>query len=339
MNEDIRGGKMDITLVCYEENTRCDKIDSVIKILNGVQNYFYFCLEKRKKDICETLMVNWNKFCEDYPQSNNVPKIYITQKAFDDNWFLHANNKYSVITICDWEEKFAPPSLVSYLIYQIAQASLGFYAGLNEGLAIRLGHEENTEGCLFDFCLNKDDIKYGIAASRICLRCRGTLLQFGIEEKIIESIEKMLSYVRSEIIGKPMIFNSDAAFVVMKFSKNDENDNAYEYGIKAALNELNIECIRADKILNSGQLLEKIKKLIKENRFIIIKVDSENLNIYFELGFAMGINKEVLLISDEELLNKLPSDLKNLECLTYTRGNYRELKEKIIKYYQQNYHY
>jgi len=54
MNEDIEGGKMDITLVCYEENTRFDKIENVIKILNGVQNYFYFCLEKRNKDICET---------------------------------------------------------------------------------------------------------------------------------------------------------------------------------------------------------------------------------------------------------------------------------------------
>ena len=35
----------------------------------------------------------------------------------------------------------------------------------------------------------------------------------------------------------------------------------------------------------------------------------------------------------------LPSDLKNWECLTYSEGNYDELKNKVIKYFSDNYHY
>ena len=112
-----------------------------------------------------------------------------------------------------------------------------------------------------------------------------------------------------------------------------------KYGIQPALNDMNIKCLRADDKVVSGQLLEKVQQSIKKCRFVIAKVDSENLNVYFELGLAMGLEKDVLLISEDSLVMQLPSDLKNWECLTYPKGNYEELKQRIIKYYKDNYHY
>lgn len=53
----------------------------------------------------------------------------------------------------------------------------------------------------------------------------------------------------------------------------------------------------------------------------------------------MGLNKDVLLISEKDLVLHLPSDLKNWECLTYSEGNYDELKDKVIKFFSDNYHY
>lgn len=53
----------------------------------------------------------------------------------------------------------------------------------------------------------------------------------------------------------------------------------------------------------------------------------------------MGLNKDVLLISEKDLLLHLPSDLKNWECLTYSEGNYDELKSKVIRFFADNYHY
>ncbi len=88
---------------------------------------------------------------------------------------------------------------------------------------------------------------------------------------------------------------------------------------------MRIKCIRADNQISSGQLLEKIEKSIERSRFDIIKVDSNNLNVYFELRLAMGMNKDVLLISEKDLILNLPTDLKNWECLTYSHGNYKEL--------------
>lgn len=329
---------MEISIVCCENNIRKNQISRAKEILNGVQSYFYYTLKMENIEVCKTIETNWNSFCNKHMLGKNEYIIYITENPFDDNWFLHVDYQYAIISICDWEEMFAPPSLRAYLVRQIAVVTMGFITDLNENVGINMFHEP-AEGCLFDLCIDKTDIKLSMISGIICSKCRSVLLQYGIDEKIINSIENMLAYVRSEAIGKPMIYDHNAAFIVMRFSINDENDNAYKYGIKNALNELNIRCVRADEISGTGQLLEKIKRNIEKNRFVIAKVDSENLNVYFELGLAMGLNKDVLLISEKDLILQLPSDLKNWECLTYSKGNYEELKEKVVKYYKENFHY
>jgi len=51
----------------------------------------------------------------------------------------------------------------------------------------------------------------------------------------------------------------------------------------------------------------------------------------------MGLQKEVLLISERELVLQLPSDLRGWECLTYSRGNYEELRNKVATYFTPNF--
>lgn len=330
---------MEINVICCKSNKRKNQIIKATNIMNGVQNYFFYKLTSDlDEDICEEEYVNWNLFCQNYSSSDNEYTIYITEKPFDDNWFSHEESHYAIITIDNWEETFAPPSLKAYLVYQMAQAAISFEGDLNERMEMRMVHDF-AEGCMFDLCVNKTDIKLGMIAGNICPQCRAVLVRYGVCEKALNAVERMLWFVRSEAIGKPIIFDEDAAFIVMRFSANDENDNAYKYGIKSALEALNIKVVRADNIISCGQLLEKVQRNIEKSRFVIVKVDSDNLNVYFELGLAMGLDKDVLLISEKELVLQLPSDLKNWECLTYTKGNYEELKENIIRYFQDNYHY
>ncbi|MCM1083294.1 MAG: nucleotide-binding protein [Clostridium sp.] len=330
---------MEINVICCISNKRKNQIVKAINIMNGVQNHFFYKLTSDlDEDICEEEYVNWNIFCKNYSSSDNEYTIYITEKPFDDNWFSHEESYYAIITTDNWEETFAPPSLRAYLVYQIAQASIAFEGDLNERMEMRMVHDF-AEGCMFDLCINKKDIKLGMIAGNICPQCRAVLVRYGVNEKALNAVERMLCFVRSEAIGKPTIFDENAAFIVMRFSTNDENDNAYKYGIKSALETLNIRVIRTDNIISSGQLLEKVQKNIERSRFVIVKVDSDNLNVYFELGLAMGLDKDVLLISEKELVLQLPSDLKNWECLTYSKGNYEELKENIVRYFQDNYHY
>lgn len=332
---------MKITVRYFAEIKRKNQIQKAISIINSAQNYFFYEAEIDEKiDVCEDASINWHKFKELQKKfiEDNKYIIYITEKPFDDNWFSHEEAQYSVITTHDWEEHFAPPSLKTFLVYQIAQASINFEGDINETMEIRMVHDD-PEGCMFDFCITKPDIKFGMIAGNICPRCRAELVRYGITEKAINAVEKMLWHVRAEAIGKPIIFDEHAAFVVMRFTANDENSNAYEYGIKTALETLGIRCSRADSKITSGSLLNKIERSIEKSRFIIVKVDENNLNVYFELGLAMGLHKDILLISENDWVLNLPTDLRNLECLTYTKGNYHMLEQKIIEYYQNNYHY
>lgn len=332
---------MEITVRYYEKNTRKTQIVKAISIINSAQNYFFYKLEVDKDtDICKENYISWTKFKEEHIEEDKYAKyaIYITEKPFDDNWFSHEESQFAVITTNDWEEIFAPPSLKAYLVYQIAQASINFEGDINENMEMRMVHD-NPEGCMFDLCGAKQDIRLGMIAGNICPQCRAVLVRYGVNEKAIGAVEKMLRHVRAEAVGKPIIFDEDAAFVVMRFSSNDENSNAFEYGIKSALESLGIKCIRADFEITSGQLLEKVERSIKRSRFIIVKVDSENLNVYFELGLAMGFDKDILLVSEDQWVLNLPSDLRNWECLTYPKGDYKTLKEKVITHYIDNYHY
>ena len=329
---------MVIKIKYWIDNSRKNQIIKAISIINGLQNYYFFMLESSDNDVVNETCVDWDVFSKLYSIKNDEYVIFITEKPFVDNWFSHEEYQFSVITMHDWEKLFAPPSLKAYLVYQIAQAVISFEGDLSEKMEMRMVHDY-AEGCIFDLCMDKTDIHLGMIAGNICPKCRGNLLRYGISEKAIYSVERMLSYVRSEAIGRPIVFDEDAAFIVMRFSQNDENDHAFLYGIRPALEKLKIKCIRADNQITSGQLLEKIRKNIEKSRFVIIKVDSNNLNVYFELGLAMGLNKDVLLVSQEDLVLHLPTDLRNWECLTYSEGNYDQLKNKVIEFFADQYHY
>ena len=67
------------------------------------------------------------------------------------------------------------------------------------------------------------------------------------------------------------------------------------------------------------------------------KVGEPNLNICFELGYTMALEKDVILVCDEELIGQLPTDVNNFVCGTYPRGDYETLKDELSKVFRENY--
>ena len=123
----------------------------------------------------------------------------------------------------------------------------------------------------------------------------------------------------------------------MRFTHNDENANAYRYGVCQGMTDVGITVKRADDTVHSSQILDQVLHAIERSRFIVAKVDADNLNVYFELGVSMGLAKDVLLIAESSLVMNLPSDLRNWECLTYDKGDYEQLRERVRQYFYDNY--
>lgn len=311
---------------------------NAMQTINGAQNYFFLSCNLQEINLTQDEYVDPNNAHDFLLQNRQSDEfiICVTARPLSDNWWSHEYRTISLISISDWETFYAPPSLRCYLIYELAQALLTFASDLSEQMALRLVHEP-PRGCIMDFCLEKPDIKLGMIAGSLCLDCRGALSQYGTPAEALDAVERILKFVRAEAIGRPILAEPDCAFMVMRFTKNDENDHAYMYGIKPGLEAVGIKVERADSVVSSSQILDKIKRCVDRCRFVVAKVDENNLNVYFELGLAMGADKEVLLISERELVLHLPSDLKSWECLTYTKGDYEGLKERVSKFFEDNY--
>ena len=259
----------------------------------------------------------------------------VTSRRFPGNEFQSADELCSVLSIENWEEEYAPPSLQTYIVYQFAFAFITWAANHVSDKALI---HKKTMGCRMDYCRNKRDLRLGMLAAYVCPKCRGQLLQLGATPKQVDAVDRILDYVQTAAKGYEYMPDQwDTAFVVMRF-KEDGNRVAFEQGIKPGLRDVGIRAQRADDIIESRPLLEKITQQILRARFVVAKVDVNRMNIYYELGLAMGRKKNVLLISEQSLVKQLPSDLSNWECLTYRKGNYRELRRKVTKYYRDNYH-
>ncbi|OLE54075.1 MAG: hypothetical protein AUG51_09530 [Acidobacteria bacterium 13_1_20CM_3_53_8] len=334
----LRRRIMDIQVIANPNGAHINRIRQVVDLVNGAQRSFKLKLGSINQPLSNVdSLIDPEKTCQLVEtEISDGYFICITEQLFDDNWFSHEYRRSAIITIGDWETLYAPPSLKAYLMYQIAQALLHFSADLSEEMAMRMVHEP-PKGCMMDLSVNKPTIKLGMVSGNLCPSCASQLRQLGISDEALNSIERILLRVRSEATGRPITFDSFSAFVVMRFTQHDENDNAWKYGIETGLKRCGIKAVRADNRVESGQILNKILTNINRSRFVVVKVDENNLNVYFELGLAMGLDKEVLLISESSLVINLPTDLKNWECLTYERGNYSQLSDRVALFYNQNY--
>lgn len=327
-----------ITVITDQSNEHLRRIKEAVSVVNASQNYFYLEFQDQPITLSGSRhSVNAEQAHEEirnsYPDKNI---ICITSRPFDDNWFSHPYRDCEIITVYDWEDLFAPPSLRAYLVYHFAEACLSFEADLSKSMHVRHSHEP-PRGCITDFTGHKPDIKLSMIAGNICPECEGTFLRYGLNPAALDALRQILSIVRDESIGRPKIIDPESAFVIMRFSVNDENDNAYKYGVKAGLEDVGLNVRRADDTVKSSQILDKIFTLIERNRYIVAKVDTENLNVYFELGAAIGLKKDVLLIAESSLVLNLPSDLRNWECLVYDKGNYEQLRKRVAQFYHDNY--
>ncbi len=78
-----------------------------------------------------------------------------------------------------------------------------------------------------------------------------------------------------------------------------------------------LECIRADDILAPAEdLRTKIHSAIENAAFVIADISEERPSVYYEVGFAVARNKDVLLLAREGVV--IPTDLLGVELIRYT---------------------
>lgn len=323
---------MKINITIPENSEFKESVLVAVNCLNACNSEFYFHLSERDiffKGWLIKPLVEMPELKRKYGDEESFD-VFIVENKFTDNYFSHDSKNTSIISIDNWDVDFAPPPLHTYLAYQLTQAAVFFAARYTWRAGHVVSHKESI-GCCFDHCYDKAEIKFGLAAGMLCFTCEGNLRQYGVDEEIILSIRQMLEQVRGFAIGQPKRIMANKVFLVQRFSEYDENSNAMKYGVVSALEEMNIDGIRADEDRGTGFLLDKIRKEIDTSSAVIAKVDSRNLNVYFELGYAAALGKPVFIICEESLISDLPTDIKGWGLISYKQGNYDGLKKNVKK--------
>jgi hypothetical protein len=114
-------------------------------------------------------------------------------------------------------------------------------------------------------------------------------------------------------------------FVAMPF------DNAFtdefEIAFCEAAKETSFVCERMDQgKAFTGEIVSEIRNRIKESRGVIGLVNSHNPNVFFELGFALALEKPIILVAKKGVV--LPFDLSTHHCIQYE--SIAQLRKSLI---------
>lgn len=123
-------------------------------------------------------------------------------------------------------------------------------------------------------------------------------------------------------------------FVAMPFEKT--MDDIFHYGIQGAVHNVGFLCERADNSYFTGNIMDWVKRRIKNAKLIVADLTNSNPNVYLEVGFTWGCNKPtILLIKKGE---ELKFDVQGERCVIYS--SIKDLEEKLTKeieyFFKQN---
>jgi hypothetical protein len=132
-----------------------------------------------------------------------------------------------------------------------------------------------------------------------------------------------------EVIGRK-IAESNAAFIIMAFGDQAPNFLPVvdiQSSIKRGCEAAGVSAHRVDELEHSGPITNLILDQIKSHRFLISDLTHERQNVYYEVGYAHGMQKEVILTA--QIGTTIHFDIANYNVIFYKSGT--ELEGRVAK--------
>jgi len=147
---------------------------------------------------------------------------------------------------------------------------------------------------------------------------------------------KLAPQARQQALGKifggtSFTLDTQLCFVLMPFDAKFQP--IYEDHVKPTVGRSGLRCERADEIRGPNLITWDIWEHINRARLLVAELTDQNSNVFYELGLAHALSKDVILITQS--MDFVPFDLKTIRCICYdftprgTRKLERELAETI----------
>jgi hypothetical protein len=156
------------------------------------------------------------------------------------------------------------------------------------------------------------------------IKVRGSKLEFFVEGVLVASGQVNLPRAQIEVsfsgVGTAQLRNINVqpvrpqAFVVMQFT--DEYTTLFKEVIEPVCGDFGYEVVRGDNVYTNGLIIEDIARSIRESAVVLADITPNNPNVFYEVGYAHGIEKPTILLSDRSR-EKLPFDISGFRLLFY----------------------
>ncbi len=135
----------------------------------------------------------------------------------------------------------------------------------------------------------------------------------------------------------PKNSNSKTAFIAMWItsSENSQHETLEKLrtNIYKAVSQAGYDPVRIDKKDHIKKIDDQILVEINKSRFVVCDFTSEKEkprgSVYFEAGYAMGNNIDIIWTCNKELSKEMAFDIRQYNCLFWERGNMEVFADKL----------
>lgn len=120
------------------------------------------------------------------------------------------------------------------------------------------------------------------------------------------------------------LVSSKQVVAIMSYSEQRQLEDAYE-SFQLVCEEGGYQCQRVDHSNTVGRIVQEIIEKIKYAAFVIADLTELKTNVFYELGYADGLRKPVIITAKEG--TELPFDLADISTVFWS--SQRELKEGL----------
>ena len=126
--------------------------------------------------------------------------------------------------------------------------------------------------------------------------------------------------------------DNNYCFVIQPFCEVKYNKRFVEV-YKPAIEKSGLNAYRVDLDANVRIIIDEIEQKIADSRLCLADISLDNPNVWYELGYAYALGKDVVMVSDENR-KSFPFDISHKSIIPYkteSPSDFEELSESITK--------
>jgi hypothetical protein len=168
---------------------------------------------------------------------------------------------------------------------------------------------------------NVDDLRLALKSLNEALNPEGYSVEINGVKPVLKNIEPRLSSPLESATNLTSSIDPKLVFVIIAF--RDDMEPVFE-GIKAAGESVGLNVKRVVDVIGDYRITDQIIQMINSARFIVADLTHERPNVYFELGYARGLKKNVISIARDG--TNIHFDVKDWTYIPYNDSRVLEIK-------------